>query len=220
MISASAVAAATGLHLLIGTFNWFHRYEVYVVFLGMIVLLYVLHERSRMLFGWFALGLLACTTIYIQAFFATPLSAQDVYLQQFQTHRFFSDYFTANVAVNDLGIVAYEKHPNQYVLDLAGLGSAEAAREQNKSAAWLDGITREHQVGAVALYPEWFRTLPENWVELGTLCLARPPIAVAHECVHYYATGVTPVADLQLLFVEFAHTVPAGVVAHVDLAQP
>ena len=119
------------------------------------------------------------------------------------------------MAVNDLGLVAFGKAPQQYVLDLVGLGSAESARERNKSPIWLDEITREHAIGAVAIYADWFAGRPSSWTELGSVCLKRSPIALNEGCVYYYATGLSPVASLQQSFQEFARTVPAGDTATV-----
>ncbi len=126
-----------------------------------------------------------------------PVAALGIYQQQVQLGRFASRFYTGPVAVNDLGWVAYERQPSQYVLDLVGLGSYEAfqTREAHRTAAWLDAITREHGVGVVMIYPEWFRKgVPASWVPMAKLCAAdaEPMLGAAHSRVMFYAT---PLAD-------------------------
>lgn len=207
-------AAAAGLHLLVGRFHWFHRYEVYIVFFSALIVLHVVHERPRGLLGWYGLGLLGCTYLYLQAFHDVPGSASQVYREQYQMHRFVTEYYTGNVAVNDLGLVSFERHPGTYVLDLWGLASVEAARQRNKSTAWLDATVREHHVGLVMYYPNWFGRTPADWTPLGQLCIGEVPIALGDSCVSYYATPQADVKEVQKEFAAFAATVPPFMTVH------
>jgi hypothetical protein len=203
--------AAAGLHLLIGRFHWFHRYEVYIVFFSVLIILQVVHERPRMLLGWYVLGLLGCSYLYMEAVNETVRSSHEIYLEQYQMHRFATDFYTGNVAVNDLGLVSYQRRPGEQVLDLEGLGSVEAAREKNKSTAWLDAITRRHDVGLVMIYPWWFGPAPASWTTLGQLCLDAPPVAAGGACVTYYVTPLAPLAQTQQEFARFVKTLPPDV---------
>ena len=214
-------AAAGALHLLIGRFNWFHRYEVYVVFFCAMVVLYVVHERPRGVLGWYVLGLLGCSYLYVQAFHDVPRSAGDVYREEFQMHRFATEFYTGNVAVNDLGWVSYHRRPGTYILDLWGLGSVEAARQHDKSTAWLDAVTRAHHVDLVMNYALWFAPPPPDWTLLGEVCLNQMPVALGDPCVNYYATNAAAVPALQAEFHNFAATLPPGtVVRHPVLPPP
>ena len=213
-------AAAGGLHLVIGRFNWFHRYEVYAVFFCALVVLYVVHERPRGLLGWYVLGLLGCSYLYIGAFFDVPKSAADVYREEYQMHRFATEFYTGNVAVNDLGLVSYHHRPGTYVLDLWGLGSVEAARQHDKSTAWLDAVTRAHHTDLVMNYALWFAPPPPSWRLLGEVCLKELPVALGDPCVNYYATNPVTALDLQGEFDSFAKTVPAGITVRHPLLPP
>lgn len=214
-------AAAGTFHLLIGRFNWFHRYEVYAVFFCAMVVLYVVHERPRGLLGWYVLGLLGCSYLYVQAFHDVPRSAGDVYREEFQMHRFATEFYTGNVAVNDLGWVSYHRRPGTYVLDLWGLGSVEAARQHDKSTAWLDAVTRAHHVDLVMDYALWFAPPPHDWTLLGEVCLNQMPVALGDPCVNYYATNAAAVPVLQAEFHNFAATLPPGTtVRHPVLPPP
>ena len=213
-------ALAAGLHLAIGRFHWFHRYEVYAVFFSALVILHVTHERPRGLLGWYVLGLLGCSILYIQAFEDVPHSAGDVYREQYQMHRFVTEFHDGNFAVNDLGLASYRRRPGTYVLDLWGLGSAEAARQGNKSTAWLDAVTRAHGADLVMDYALWFAPPPRTWRLLGEVCLERLPVALGDPCVNYYATDPATAPDLQEEFDEFARTMPDGVTVRHPLLPP
>ncbi len=214
-------ALAAGLQLLVGRFHWFHRYEVYIVFFSVLILLHVVHERPRPLLGWYALGLFGCSLLYLEAFEAVPLSSHDVYREQYQMHRFANDFYDGNIAVNDLGLVSYRRRPDLYVLDLWGLASPDAARQRDKSTAWLAAEVRAHQVGLVMDYALWFGAPPADWTLLGEVCLNEPPVALGDPCVNYYATPEADLQDLQFAFNTFAATLPKGItVRHPFLPPP
>ena len=212
-------AAALGLHLMIGRFGWFHRYEVYIVAFGVLIVLHVVHERYRGLLGWYTLGLLGCCYPYLQATHDIVLCTNQVYRQQFQTHRFLEDFYTGNVAVNDLGLVSYRHRPGMYVLDLWGLASAEAAEQQHRTTAWMDSIVRAHNVGLVVIYPLWFPPLPRDWTLLGEICLSDAPVVLGDACVSYYETPDAP-ASLESEFDRFVTTLPVGTTVRMPDAPP
>jgi hypothetical protein len=209
-------ASAAGLvHLLVGPFGWFHRYEIYIVLFCALLVLAMLAERPRMLLGIYAALLLACGYPALATTAQIVPAVQDVYLQQYQMHRFMTGFATGNVAVNDLGLVSYHRRPGQTVLDLVGLGSVEVARTPNKNAAWLDAVTREHHVQLVMIYraPWLYPNLPADWVELGTVCKQGIIVTVADPCVSYLATPLADAPRLQVEFDAFAKTLPPGVSA-------
>ena len=209
-------ALAAGMHMLVGRFDWFHRYEVYIVFFSALVVLHVVHERPRMLLGWYAIGLLGCSSMYLAAIHDTVGSSRGVYLQQFQTHRFTTEFYTGNVAVDDLGLVSYGRRDGQWVVDLFGLGSVEAARQTQKSTEWLDSITRRHNVGLAAIYEESSPPVPATWTRLGQLCLVDKPSVLGGACVSYFATSAAAVPEMRSAFARFVSTLPAGINAAVD----
>jgi hypothetical protein len=206
-------AAAGVVHLLVGPFGWFHRYEVYIVLFCAMLVLAMLAERPRMLLGMYAALLLACGYPALVSTAQTVGGAEDIYLQQYQMHRFVTEFATGNVAINDLGLVSYRRRPGQQVVDLVGLGSVEAARTPNKDAAWLDAVTREHDVRVVMIYrwPWLFPQVPAGWTPLGTLCTRGLVVSVGDPCVHYYTTGGADTERLQSAFKAFTATLPARI---------
>ncbi len=205
----AGAALAVGLHLAIGRFDWFHRYEVYIVFFAALIVLHRVHEQTRGPLGWYALGLLGCCFPYVQAARDVVLCASQIYRQQYQTRRFLNEYYRGNVAVNDLGLVSYRRPPGTYVLDLYGLGSAEAAQQTRRTTAWMDAIVSRHHVGLVVIYPLWFPPPPADWTPLGEICLSEAPVVLGNACVSYYATPDAP-ADLEDNFDRFVRTLPIG----------
>ena len=207
----AGAAIAAGLHLLIGRFNWFHRYEIYIVIFGVLLVLHVIQERAPIPLAWYCMGLAACCMSSIVALRQTPHAAQDVYLQQYQMHRFATDFYTGNVAVNDLGLVSYHRREGEYVLDLFGLGSAEVARTKIRSPEWMDQITREHHIGVVMAYPAWIGGPLPGWTPLGALCLDHAPVVLWSGCVSYYATPAASMEATKAQFQAFVKTLPPGI---------
>jgi hypothetical protein len=208
----AGAAAAAFAHFLLGPFGWFHRYEVYILLFSAILILAAVAQRPTLLAACAAL-LLACAYPSLITTRQTVAAAQDTYQQQYQMHRFLTGFASGNVAVNDLGLVAYDRRPHQYVLDLVGLGSLESVRAPHKDAAWLDAITREHDIRIVIIYrlPWLFPNLPSTWTVLGTLCTNHPPITVAAPCVTYFATPLADASQLRAQFAAFTQTLPPEV---------
>ena len=219
----TGAALAAGLHLLVGRFHWFHRYEVYIVFFSALIVLHAAHERPRGLLGWYAMGLFGCSLLYLQAAHDVPASSHDVFREQYQMHRFANDFYDGDgdsIAVNDLGLVSFDRRPGLYILDLWGLASPEAAKQHNKSTAWLDDEIRSHHVGLVMDYALWFSPPPRNWTLLGELCLNEAPIALGDPCVNYYATPEAWLPDVENDFNRFIATLPKGITVRYHFLPP
>lgn len=202
---------AAGLQLALGQFDWFHRYEVYAIVFTALVAAQAL-VSMRLHWRYLAIALFAIACPYELALWDTPAAAANIYQQQYQMHRFVADFYRGNVAVNDLGWVSYRRPAGVYVLDLWGLASPEASRQERKDAAWLDAIVREHGAGLAIIYPDWYdEGAPDDWQPLATMCIRSPFTSISRPCVVFYST---PVGDAGLLTAEmaaFARTLPAGV---------
>ena len=211
----AGAALATWLHLLFGRFGWFHRYEIYALIFAALITLRLIAEDPPQRMGWYALGLLTLAAPYASAIGDSVLSAEDVYHQQYQMHRFATEFYRGNVAVNDLGLVTYRLGPARYVLDLGGLASLETAREPNKNADWLQKTVDRHHVGLVMLYPGLL-PIPATWTKLGTVCNLRPPVALGGPCVNYLSSDPAQTAPLTASFDAFSRTLPTGTVATIS----
>jgi hypothetical protein len=211
LVLGAALLAAI-LQLIVGRFNWFHRYEVYALIFTVIVATVALVESTRLRNRYLILGLFALTWPYALALWQTPTAAANVYQQQYQMHRFMATFHGPAVAVNDLGLVSYDRPAGVYVLDLWGLASPEASRQTNKNAAWLDTITRTHNAGLAILYPRWYpQGAPDDWQPLGTMCITSRLISIAFKCTVFYSTPQGNHAALQAELADFTRTLPPTV---------
>ncbi len=208
ILAAASFAALA--QLIIGRFNWFHRYEVYALIFTVLIAATALVESTRLRARYLLLGLLALAWPYALAIYDTPVAAANVYEQQYQMHRFLANFPGHAVAVNDLGLVSYNRPPGLYVLDLWGLASPEASRRIDKDNAWLDAITRAHNVGLVIFYPDWYpEGAPDDWTPLATLCAGSRRVSISRRCVAFYSTPLGDRDTLESELAAFSRTLPS-----------
>jgi hypothetical protein len=203
---------AAFLQLTIGRFHWFYRYEVYAIGFTAIVAWAALMESTRLGRWKLTAGLVSIAWLYAVAVHETPGAAANVYQQQYQTHRFMAGFHGRAVAVNDLGLVSYDRPAGVYVLDLWGLASPEASRRFHKDAGWLDAITRSHSAGLAILYPSWYEDgAPDDWSPLGTMCITGRRISISRRCVVFYSTPQGDRDALQAELAVFSRSLPPSV---------
>ena len=165
----AGAALAVWLVIAFGPSDFFFRYGACVRVFGTLVLLGVLCSKQRVSPGVLAVSLAVVAFPHIDSTFLTPVVSTRIYRQQFQMHRFVQDFYHGNVALNDLGWVSYDHGDKNFVLDLFGLGSPEAAKQVDKSTAWMEEITRRHDVGLVMIYPEWSAQVPASWIPIAEI---------------------------------------------------
>ncbi len=211
--------AGLGAHLLAGQYGWFHRYEVYAVAILVMGALTVLGPhllRWRVMTTWAGkLALLAALALLVQPYadatVTTPFASQNIYHQQFQMHRFATEFFPHNVAVNDLGWVSFQNR--SFVLDLWGLGSepvrkARAARKVGKSD--IRGWTQAADVDYAMIYEAWFvDAIPDEWCLMAVL--ETEQVTAAGPNVLFLATKRSVQDQMRDALQHFAQTLPAPV---------
>ena len=204
-----AAATLGALQLGIGRFGWFPRYEVYALIFLVLLCLRVLAEGPRFLAGYYVLGLVFCASFYIQATAETAAASYATYQQQYQMHRFVTSFYHGDYAVNDLGLMSFQRPPGVYVLDLFGLASVEASQQTDKSAAWMEDVTKRHHIPLAIVYPLWF-DIPSTWVPLAKMCVLPMSANLGDQCVNFYSTSsdTEAVAKLRAELIQFASTLP------------
>ena len=112
------------------------------------------------------------------------MAPREVYEQQFgiRLHALLDGFYRGDVAIDDLGLVSYERPTSSYILDVYGLASPEASLQANKTAPWLHSIVQRHHVPLAMIYPAWF-AIPDAWVPLARMCLSQPNRVLAQRCV-------------------------------------
>lgn len=243
-VTAFAGAAGGLAHLAFGQFGWWERYEVYMLAFTALLALYLTRAWFARVYQRGMLALLAVLAAlslllgapYYRCTVRTPLAAANIYEQQYQMHRFAVDFLDAPVGVNDLGFVSF-RNPN-YVLDLWGLASAEALQRRTRAALaagadlrpgalnlagvwggdWMDELAREHDVGVVMIYDEWFfggwngkHSLPEGWTEVAELHLGHEWVVAGDDTVSFYVLDPQEVERVRGLLADFKATLPEGV---------
>ena len=216
---AAGVAAAGLMHLLVGKFGWFNRYEAYVsgaVAFGVLALALAAVTTSKRslplstgIFALVASGVLAFP--YLVGLIQVPTAANNIYEQQYQMHRFLAERWQRPVAVNDLGLVAYRN--DQYVLDLWGLASHEAlvAQTTGTDPNWMQRLTEQHGTQLAIIYQEAFPARPAHWVKVAEMRLSKPRITPAQSRVSFYATHPNQADAIESLLADFKNTLPVGV---------
>ncbi len=216
---ALALGCALFLHLLVGRFGWYGRYEIYVwaamllgcLFLWRAPLRRLLEQQSLLRTGALAVLLVALgARDYVIILGSNAFAAQNVYRQHYQLGRLAKEVVRGPVAVNDLGWVAFQN--DEYVLDLWGLASSEAleARVEHEDSGWVAPLAAQHGVRCAFLYEDWFPGLPESWIRVGELRMAGPRVTPADDVVALYALDPERAASLREELRAFRSTLPAG----------
>ena len=220
VILAGAMIIALGAHVVAGTYGWFHRYEVYAVAILIVGGMYFARPLLQRLSDnrYFAprIGVLVALAAFVAPSFGevtwkTPAAARSIYEQQFQMHRFATEFFPRRVAVNDLGWVSYDN--DAYVLDLWGLGSETVRKlrtDGKLDANAINNLATKADVDFAMIYPQWFEgAVPESWCPMAAL--NADAVSSARGEVWFYATKPSAVADMRAALDRFAPTVPARV---------
>ena len=205
-------------HLVVGAVDWPHRYENYLVVLGMAAMIMLAAPilataatRRRVGIVMLMPGLLllaaAFNTSIVPSLF-TPLTAREMHLQQNQMRRFAHDFVRGPVAVNDLGLAVW-RNPH-YVLDLWGLASDEAriARLAGGESEWMARLARRRDVSLAMIYDRWFGRVPASWHRIGYLAACAPTINAGGNRVAFYATDARHLPQLSDLVKQWRRDLP------------
>lgn len=191
------IGAAAAAHLLAGQIGWLNRYEHYILVLtaaGFLVLLPKATggDVTPLAIGGVAALILGGAVAYRLPMhvFELPPSARAIHTQQGQMATFVKDYLKTDVAVNDLGYVAWQN--DNYVLDLWGLASAEA-REIRTTApvpGWTGDLTEKYDVPVALVYDHWFEDgIGADWVKVGEFQLTVSGGFLGGYVVSFYSTS-------------------------------
>ncbi len=210
-ILLQVMVLAIVMHLIGGRIGWLWRYEIYVwmILLSLLIMLsLVQHKRSH---RWFLGVFLFFSAEHLLPIALTPAASSNTYLHQYQMHRLITDFYKKPVAVNDLGLTTF-KNP-YYVLDLWGLGSSQARemRKGSNNSDWMAPLVAAHEIDLVMVFhdPRWFKQLPEDWINLGTLKSNRMSITALP--VSFFTPCAECVDDLETVLTDFGDSLPEGV---------
>lgn len=214
---AAVNSLACLLFLLFGDINNYYRYETFILFSALIAILFLYKERFLSLANYhppvFITVFVALMTItlglpYLMEIKAMPDASSDIYLQQYQMHRFVTEYYQKPVAVNDIGYVTF-KNPN-YTLDLFGLSSTEALRMKTdgKDQFWMETLTAEKDVHLAIIYDFWFPNIPPNWEKVALLTFDHGYTTCSSNTVTFFLTDPQYYEELIPKLNDFSHSLP------------
>lgn len=213
-------ALAVFFHLMVGRFGWYFRYEIYMWIMEILVLVYlhrqylkqVIVEKRKKPILILALVFFIPVEFHIESIVYGYRASGNIYYQQYQMHRYITDYYQDSVAVNDLGWVSYNN--DNYVLDLWGLASREAheLRTHSHDVQWLVDIVNKHDVGLIMIYQnhKYFPEVPEQWIKIGQLKLKDRKFTVSDTTVNFYASHQQQVGKIEKTLKAFIATLPEG----------
>jgi hypothetical protein len=212
-------AVAVLLHLAVGPFGWFNRYEVYIWSAALLTAIVLLQKTLRSLaasrrplavmVGAASLAF-AVGYPYIYTTLKTPIGSNNIYEQQYQMHRFATEFYDGPVAVTDLGWVSFRN--DHYVLDLFGLAHRSAVEARLRGdQTYMEELTRQYDIHLAMLYGAWYPDLPERWRPVAELRLGRQMLTPAAAVVTFYALDAAAEPRIRSLLREFGETLPPGV---------
>ena len=216
------IVAVTGsgaaAHLFLGQIGWLHRYEPYILvsLFGAILLgSTALSGRALQLVRAAAVvAILVAGSVYLPTLWGAHVwNPRAIHVQQAQMARFAQDYLKVPVAVNDLGRVAWG-NPD-YVLDIWGLGSAEARAIRFGATppadGWAGPLARAQGIKAAMIYDFWFESaVGPDWVRVGELTMDPEKGEIGAWKVSFYATDPDYAPEMREKLAAFAATLPDG----------
>jgi hypothetical protein len=224
-------------HMQFASFNWFYRYEAYLMAWGLLGVAQTLAvyfprrviwrgrgDRYQMAlrYGGIALMLIVLgLPAYQRGRDATQListAMHDRYLGHYQMAQFVSRYYNnATILLNDIGMVAY--YTDARLLDTFGLGSIERLRYQEIGTydfPQIDEWTRRMDADIAIVQVEWHdisQRLPDDWVEVAQWGLASN-IVFGDSRIGFFAIDPADVTELFGNLFEFRETAPLGLDLH------
>jgi hypothetical protein len=218
--AALCLAAAGILHVCFGAYGWYHRYECYIYAASLFGIFLLMGDSPICLpRKWTHTDsvMVACFGLLISypstaGLLTIPVASNNIYDQQFQMHRFVTEWWKKPLAVNDLGWVSFQN--DAYILDLWGLASQEAleARMKRSDPSWMVEVARKRGVELAIVYENWVPARAIGWIKVGEMHLSRDRVTPANSEVTFFATSLASVEEIDRKLKDFKKTLPPGVV--------
>lgn len=203
------------LHFLFSKTGRYFDYLFTIVIIGILFvykhqLLKVL-EKMKFFESSYFIILVFLFAIYrmILGVYTVTISSNNIYEQQYQMHKFITQFSFDSVAVNDLGYVSYNNEG--YVLDLMGLGSYDVYKyRKQKIHNWMDLVVKEKKVKLIMIYDSWFPEIPDNWKKICELHISRKNLTLGDSTVSFYTPNFNDYNLIINQVLKFSKTLPKG----------
>ena len=222
------------VHLTLAKVGYFHRYDAYLVALGLFGLLIYWAPKNLREELWpkesarralvVALAIFAAIPVLFRAWRAlreTPTASKNIFDQQLQMARIAAGFSpTARVALHDIGAVTWF-NPDVRIVDIWGLASMKAARAARQgpiSEAAVRELVTENGSEIAMVYEAWYpRRIPREWIRVARLTISDNVVA-GHPTVSFYGTTLENASRLRSAIV--AAGVPNDVAVSFDPQTP
>jgi hypothetical protein len=217
--------AVTVIHLCFAATGWLYRYEAYLIFCSMGIVLLLAWQYGREVFRergvvvrWM-MGVVVFAAFFplvlrsAAAFSRTGDACVNIYQQQYQMGQFLRTYYDSSAnAVNDIGAVSFSTRGAN--VDLWGLGNIQVARSR-KSGRWnpgfLDSLCRAQHVGTAVFYEKWFNdSMRLRWTKVATWRIQNNVIC-GDDSVSFFSIRAADAPVLKGHLEDFEKQLPAGV---------
>lgn len=214
----SALLQATSwIHVLLAEIGGY-RYEAYLVFLHLILLAELLHNKGlRLSLHMFLAGIWLLIPLLIRSAFFTlnyPLAVQNIYHQSVQVGKFIQTYYPSTpIAIQDIGVATWlSDFP---VTDLAGIGDGEINelfRNKTISPESIRPILEGRGVELAIIQQGWMGwVIPQEWKAAGSWTIQNHLIIALPE-VFFWAATEEAYQKLQKNLREFSVQLPESVI--------
>jgi hypothetical protein len=182
-VFGSIFLAASVLHMHLARPGPLHRYEAYLVAVGVVAVATLMHGlRPGCSRAWFrvaglAAGLAAAVMIWVGGTVTArvPQASQNIFEQQYQMGLFLRRFYQGQtIAANDIGAINWLADIKCF--DIWGLGSMGVARLKargNLSPEALAAMAESAGVQIAIIYEDWLkltqtRAVPAQWTKVGS----------------------------------------------------
>lgn len=215
-----------GFSFLLQTTSWIHillaeiggyRYEAYLVFLHLILLVELLHHKQILLSLKLILaGIWLLVPLGIRTAFFTinyPLAVQNIFHQSVQVGKFIQTYYPdAPIAIQDIGVAAWL---NDFPLtDLAGIGDGEVNqlfRNHTISPETIRPILERRGVELAIIQQGWMGwVIPPHWQAAGSWTI-QDHLIIALPEVFFWAANDEEYQELLKNLQEFSVHLPESI---------
>lgn len=212
---------------LLQTTSWIHvlfaevggyRYEAYLVFLHLILLVELLHfKRIQLSFNMLFAGIWLLIPLLIRSTFFTlnyPLAVQNIYHQSVQVGEFIQAYYPDTpIAIQDIGVATWlSDFP---LTDLAGIADGEVNqlfRNHTISPETIRPILEKRGVELAIIQQGWMGwVIPEEWQAAGSWTI-QDNLIIALPEVFFWAANDEVYETLLSNLQEFSSRLPESII--------
>jgi hypothetical protein len=226
-LAATAVIAATVMHIAFSFTRQLFRYEVYLVAAFGATILLGMRAKRQPTWARAAVALFGVALVYrgALAMIQSPEAVQNINDQQFQMATFLGKYYPGkSVALNDIGVVSY--YSKVHVVDLYGLANDDVRKLKESGGfdtAAIADILNKNSVDACIVYYGWYQIYggfpsEQDFPVVGQWTLQEPNVVCAWNHVEFVAPA--PKAKmLQAALIDYHKQLPPSVKAQVFISR-